>query len=51
MFNVATDPITAKPCIQNKSVFNEFVANVLHDNIGSKEKSTCNLRKKNEAVF
>ena len=29
MFNVATDAITAKPYIQQKVYFNEFVANVL----------------------
>ena len=35
MFNVGTDAITDKPYIQDKKDhLNEFVANVLRDNIG-----------------
>ena len=34
----------------SKFYFNEFVANDLRDNMGSK-KSASNLRKKNKAVF
>ena len=46
MFNVGTDAITDKPYIQDKKDhLNEFVANVLRDNIGLK-KSASSLSKK-----
>ena len=35
MFNLATDDLAVKPYIPHKNVyFNEFVANVLRDNMG-----------------
>ena len=34
MFNVAIDNLAVKPYIPHKSFFNEFVSNVLCDNIG-----------------
>ena len=43
MFSVGTDAITAKPYIP--VYFDEFAANVLLDNIGSKKSASC-LRKK-----
>ena len=46
MFNVGTDAITDKPYIKDKKDhLNEFVANVLRDNIGLK-KSASSLSKK-----
>ena len=46
MFNVGTDAITANHTSKKKVIFNEYVANVLRDNIGSKNKSASSLRKK-----
>ena len=37
MFNLDTDNLALKPYIAPKGYFNEFVANVLRDNIGSKK--------------
>ena len=34
MFNLETDDLALKPYIPQKKKFYEFVANVLHDNIG-----------------
>ena len=34
MFNGATDDLAVKPYIPQKKYFNEFVANVLRDDIG-----------------
>ena len=34
MFNVEIDDLAMKPYIPHKDYFNEFVANVLRDNIG-----------------
>ena len=50
MFSLATDDLAVKPYIPYKVYYNEFVANALRDNIGSK-KSVSILRKKMEAIL
>ena len=49
MFNLAIDAITAKPYTQRNFHFNEFVANALRDNIGSKNLNLTS-EKKDEAL-
>ena len=51
MFNLPTDAITAKPYINTKVYFNEFVANVLPDNIGSKPYNHTQSNKVNDFCF
>ena len=48
--DVVTVRITSEPYIIQKFYFNEFVANVLHDKIGSK-KWASNVRKKMRPFF
>ena len=50
MFSVGTDAITANHTSKTKVYVNEFVANVLRDNLGSK-KNQPPASEKNEDVF
>ena len=50
MFNLAINDLADRPYTHTKVYFNEFVANALDDNIGSKKSASIH-RKINETVF